>query len=221
MNSTYSYMKKLLTWIKKNPSWAIIAALVIVIIFLVLKGCGRGPGGSSDCVSDTVYSEIIIPGDSIPFEKIIPGKPYPVYRDTGSTNVVILPADTLQIVMAYLTENFYSITMLDDTGAYIKVDFSVWANEVQDSVKLTFMNRRPWHISQTIVDNKTIEEAKFKVYAGLSVGGWMDRFSLSPELYFNISRSHLLGVGYDVIGETIDFHYACKISFKNLLKKKK
>jgi hypothetical protein len=198
-------MKNLIASIKKNWGyWAIIAALVIVICFLSMcRGNCPGSGSTTDTVTktDTVTDSILI-------TKEIP-KPFSVH-DT----LIIPPGpiDTLTIVMAYFYESEYNVVLLDDTSAYIQYNFSVWMNQPLNG-NLIFRNRRPTVINTTNVVNNIIQERKFKVFAGASIGGSLTSFELSPGVLFQY-KYFLFGAQYNIFGESISIPIYYQFHFK-------
>lgn len=190
-----------------------ICVLIIVIIFLVLQDCG-GDKGKPDTIE--VIDTIKIPGDSVVRIDTIP-KDIIKLVEVEVHVPQFMDVDTLAIIMQYFEDKLYEVTGRDDTSMLVRAKIRVWMNEL-DTVIFETQNRRPWMIQRTIVENYNIEESKFKVYVGVGVRGWTDKFGLSPEVYFGINRKHMIGVGYDVINSMAEFHYGYKLSFR---KKKK
>lgn len=97
---------------KKFIPYSIIAVLLVAII--ILQQCRRNPGPEVT----TVVTHDTIPGDSVPYEVLLP-KPYPVYKDTGSTKWKFKDIDTCAILRDYFAEYYYQDTMKDDTSALV------------------------------------------------------------------------------------------------------
>ncbi len=85
------------------------------------------------------------------------GKPYPVFRDTGSIEYFPVPVDSAAIFEAYAklhhlhyTKNIYSDTLKNDTSALIVLNDTVFKNELQNR-SLTYQNRTPvYYITKTL-----------------------------------------------------------------------
>lgn len=206
--------KKIINYIK-DPRTLIIIVLVVVILFMgYCGGCGDKP---EPVPNDTTYTEVILPGDSIPYHDTIEvPKPYKVYDH--DTLYVYYDVDTPAIIISYYEENFYDILMRDDTSMTIRIKFSVWQNKPSD-LELEAFNHRPWHISQTIVQPPDIiQERKVKMFAGITVGGSADRFSLAPGVLFQY-KSFLSGLNYEVFSKSVNIPLYYKLSVKSKKKK--
>ena len=193
---------------------AILVMLLLAILFL--RECTRPQCREYVTISDT----IVKPGDTIPIIYTVT-KPIPAYRDTGTTKYVHLKIDTVAVVRAYLSTNYYDIVFKDDTSAYCQYRFAVNMNEVQGDGEFTFMNRRPW---KTVINTTTIEAPKLRnrFYIGLQVNGVFGSevtpISFGPHLLFVTKKSFAAGCSYDPFNKiaTVDANWL--ISFR---KKKK
>lgn len=200
----------------KIQKYTLVILVMFLLAILFLRECTRPECKDSINTSDT----IIVPGDTIPIIDTIQ-KPIPIYRDTGSIKYVNLKIDTVAIVRAYLSTNYYDIVFKDDTSAYCQYRFAVNMNEVQGNGEFIFMNRRPW---KTIVNTTTIEESKLRnrFYIGLQVNGVLGSeltpISFGPNLLFVTKKSFAIGCSYDPFNKIASVDANWLISFR---KKKK
>jgi hypothetical protein len=163
--------------LKKYGPWLIIGMLIVLIV--MLQQCRRPvpPEVTTTIIRDT------IPGDSIPYEVMLP-KPYPVYKDTGSTKWKYKDVDTCAILKDYFAEYYYSDTLKDDTSAFVQVNDIVTTNRLQNR-KLIFQNRRPTTITTTITNIGELPHHKF--YIGGGIGKSIPNFLTDSTLRLPIS----------------------------------
>lgn len=100
-------------------------------------------------------------------------KPVPYFVDTGKTDTVYIPPDSLAIVSKYLalhslyyTKNYYTDTLLNDTSALIVFSEIIFKNEPA-ARQLNFINRRATAINTTI-NNTNI--SKRQLFLGIDAG---------------------------------------------------
>lgn len=113
-------------------------------------------------------------------------KPYPVIRDTGSTEYILVPVDSSQIFEAYAalhklyyTRNIYMDTLKNDSAAFIALGDTVFKNELQQR-KLIYQNKTPiYYITKTL----TIPE-KSKLYIGADVTGLSGTVGFDASIIF-------------------------------------
>jgi hypothetical protein len=189
---------------KKYLPWIIIGILSILLV--IMQQCRKTP--EPEIV--TTITHDTIPGDSIPYEVLLK-KPYPVYRDTGSTKWKYEKVDTCQILKNYYAENFYQDTLKDDTSALIVVNDIVTENQLQER-KLTFQNRRATVINTTITNIGEIPRNKF--FVGLAIGRSLNNFAVGPSILFVTKKSFAYGLTYDAINKDVYGSFYYKISFK-------
>ena len=214
MDEKILIMKKIINYLK-DPRTLIIVVLLAFIVFMgYCGGCGDE---RPQVVYDTVYSEIVLPGDSFPVrDTIFQPKPYAVIK----SDTLWKQADSAGIIMQYWNRMMYDIVLRDDTSMLVRIKTSVYKNTLQ-AVELISQNRRPWHISQTIVQPPDIiEERKFKMFVGLTVGGSADKLSLAPGVLFQY-KSFLSGVNYEVFSKSVNVPLYYKLSVKSTKGKKK
>jgi hypothetical protein len=197
---------KFLKWLKDLRNPMIAVAVIIIIILSLLLQC-RKSGKCPEQKTDTVKTTEVI-YDSIPVKSDIP-KPeikwdtlrIPLYMDV----------DTLAIILAYFTENYYDLVLKDDTSAYVRYCVSVWQNELAPG-KFEFKNRRPTTINNTTIVNNIIQERKFKMFLGGSVGGSMNSFNLNAGVLVQY-KSFLTGANYGFMDKSINIPLYMKLSF--------
>jgi hypothetical protein len=184
-------------------------AVAIIILSLLLQCRGKCPGtsGTTDTIthSDTIRDTSLITRE-------IP-KPFSVH------DTLLLPPgpiDSLSVVMAYFNEGEYNVVLLDDTGAYIQYNFSVWMNQPLNG-KLIFKNRRATVINTTNYITNIIEERKFKMFIGASLGISATNFELSPGLLFQY-KYFLTGIQYNIFRKGVSIPVYYQFHFKKKAK---
>ena len=192
--------------IKQYAPWVIIISLVIL---LILQRCShREPVIKIQEKHDTIRDTTI--------RKVIISEPYPLEIGLPPDTFVYVP-DSSELLRQYrsLQKLYYASavyldTLLNDTTALITLRDTVTQNRLQQR-GLTFINRKPTIINTTIIQN----ESRFKMYIGLAVGGWTDKFSISPSILFQTKSDVVTGAHFDLINKiaAVDFYW--KISFRN------
>lgn len=142
-----------------------------VIFCLLLAYCCYQIGLNSS--GYTVTSDTLKVYHDTVYRESYSDKPYPVYRDTGSTEYVVLPVDTALIFQAYAalhhkhyTRNIYCDTLKNDTSAFVAIRDTVYKNELLNR-QLIYQNRTPvYYITRTIT-----ETPKNKLFLGADVTG--------------------------------------------------
>jgi hypothetical protein len=175
--------------------------LVAAIIFLfALRECDHRKNAGQYPQTDTIVQVDTIPGDSIPYRVEIKIKePVPVYRDTGSIRWREMDIDTLAILNAYFTTNYYHDTLMNDTSAFISLKSIVWQNLLFYD-ELYFQNRRPTQIITTLTPPTLLRN---RYYFGLGTTILGDHRSFTTNLML-VNRSGMaFSAGYDFINENI------------------
>ena len=198
---------------KKFIPYSIIAVLIVAII--ILQQCRRKP--EPEVI--TVVTHDTIQGDSVPYEVLLP-KPYPVYKDTGSTKWKFKDIDTCAILRDYYAEYYYQDTMKDDTSALVIVNDMVTENRLQNR-KLIFQNRRATVINTTITNYGDIPAHKIYLGAGLNnsvVNFNENTLGLTANVLWVTKNRWAYEAGYDIFHKSFEVTAFYKLSFK---KKKK
>ncbi len=183
------------------------AAFIVTIIILALLLQCRGNHQPCTSTSDTT---VITLTDTVPDrDTITKPQPYAVYRDTGSTKIVI--ADTGGALLACLEEKYYDLKLRDDTSMYVRVKAVVWGNNL-DTVFTETRNRRPQQVYN--ITNTAIQERKFKLFVGASIGGSATSFEVAPGLLIQYG-SFLFGANYCVFQKGIQVPLYWKIHGKD------
>jgi hypothetical protein len=141
-----------------------------------------------------------------------------VVRDTFRTFVyrtetvqVPVEVDTGEIFQAYFEKRYYTDTLKNDTDAFIRVDELITQNRISER-ELTFINRRPTVINNTVVQVPIEKEMReFSVGASLM---FRDR-SFDPGLKFGVRKDKLsYGATYYPLSRTVvlgvDFNFKVK-----------
>lgn len=198
---------------KKFIPYSIIAVLIVEII--ILQQCRREP--EPEVI--TVVTHDTIQGDSVPYEVLLP-KPYPVYKDTGSTKWKFKDVDTCAILKDYFAEYYYQDTMKDDTSALVILNDMVTENRLQNR-KLIFQNRRATVINTTITNYGDIPAHKIYLGAGLNnsvVNFNENTLGLTANVLWVTKNRWAYEAGYDIFHKSFEVTAFYKLSFK---KKKK
>lgn len=104
-----------------------------------------------------------IPGDSFPYAVYYP-RPYPVWRDTGTTRWRNTPVDTPAILADYFSRNAYKRVLQDDSSAYAAIFDTVTENRLT-SFRFDFQNRR----ATQVITNTTTTTGSKSIYIGPSL----------------------------------------------------
>lgn len=128
-------------------------------------------------------------------------KPYPVYRDTGSVQIIKLPADSAAIAKAYLKlhEDFYSTyfykdTLVDDSTMFIELGAKITQNKPIE-YKTNWIDRTP-----SVINRTTVIHSQNEFYIGL--GGGYQKTSIN--LLFKSKEGFIFTGGYDPIHNKIE-----------------
>jgi hypothetical protein len=198
---------------KKYLPWLIIGVLCILLV--IMQQCRHTP--EPEIITTVTHDTI--PGDSVPYEVLLK-KPYPVYRDTGSTKWKYEKVDTCQILQNYYAENYYQDTLKNDTSALIVLNDMVTENQLQ-ARKLTFQNRRATVINTTINNYGELPTHKIYIGAGLNnsvVNLDENTLGITANVLWVAKNRWAYEAGYDIFHNTIELTAFYKLSFK---KKKK
>ena len=188
-----------------NIVFALIAAIVLVVIF---KDC-TGPGNDTEAqdvnIYDTVYKVDTVRIESISY---VP-KYRTVYRTTNTTERVI---DTVEVVKEFFEKRVYNDTLRDSLFTVYLVD-TIFENKIISRSYSGQILSKTETITKTVYPNPTYISAGAILTSGEKPG-------ISPMLYFTKNK-HTVGLGYDVLnkGFTVSYQYKLKV-FKNGKKKK-
>lgn len=194
---------------KKYLLWFII--VILCILLLIMQQCHKTP--VPEII--TTITHDTIPGDSVPYTVLLK-KPYPVYRDTGSTKWKFEKVDTSQILKDYFATNYYQDTLKNDTSALIVLNDVVTENQLMQR-KLTFQNRRATVINTTITNIG--ETPRNKIYVGVGLGNSIANFSdntlmLTANVLWTTKRRWAYELQYDVFNKTVAATAFYKLSFR-------
>lgn len=200
-------------FLKKYLSYLVIAALIVMII--LMQQCRRTP--EPEVITTVIHDTI--PGDSVPYEVLLP-KPYPIYKDTGTTKWQYKDVDTCAILRDYYAQYYYNDTLKNDTSALVIVNDVVTENRLQ-ARKLIFQNRRPTVINTTITNYGEMPVHKIYIGAGLnnSLVNFDDNtLGLTANVLWVTKNRWAYEAGYDIFHKSFEVTAFYKLSFK---KKKK
>lgn len=175
-----------------KPSWILIAVLLVIIV--LQRECNR----HAPC-PEPVTQTVIVPGDSVPYVLSIP-RPYPVFRDTGSTRWRYRKIDTNAILEDYFARNIYRRILKDDSSAFIVLTDTVTENKLLGA-KLEFMNRR----ATAIHTHTYAAELRRQLFIGLGAGGNPYGVSLSGQVLYVNKKNNAYGLSADPFNKNIQF----------------
>ena len=169
----------------KSAPWIIIVILLGVIF--LQRECTPSierPEITYDTVFDTiVYSNSVY-------------IPQPVYRDTGSTQWLRFPVDTLQILSDYFARIGYRDTLQNDSNAIIIVTDTISQNRI--------ISRHPQitlfpHLIRETTVIKLPSPNRRKLFIGINLGRNPLQFSLSPTFVYLSKKQTAYSFSYDVL----------------------
>ncbi|GEM_PF-5781850 len=181
----------------KNLSWILLSIACIIIALMT----AFWPDKSVTTPQTVIHSG----GDQNPSVVTLPGKPYPIFRDTGSTKWVY--ADTSIKDVNYWKEKYYDLVegcsmisgysnvLKDDTSAYVSIDTRISNNEMQ-SQSMVFQNRR-----ETCINIYPATDTKNKVDLFIGTGVGYDNngrtWYFSPGLLGG-DQNYKVGIDYEL-----------------------
>jgi hypothetical protein len=188
----------------KTAPWIIISVLIILLV--LQRECHRCPDVTEPVAkTDTVY----IPGDPYPVS-------YPVYVPVRYDSIVydtsLREVDSFAIVKDYLAEVYGHAVLIDDSSAFLKINYMVCENRLKYVIPI-FQNKR----ATTIIHNTTVIESvkpKTKIFAGVGVGRSLTSFALAPSLALLSKKDHLYTMSYDVINNDVYVSMYWKLHFR-------
>ena len=127
------------------------AAIAFGLIVLYTKECGKKEKDPCYDNPETIILHDTIPGDSIPFEVLVPA-PYPVeIISPPETLWKTMVIDTMAILSDYFSKRIYNDTLKNDSSALVAVLDTVYMNQLW-SRNLIFQNRRATAINTYITN---------------------------------------------------------------------
>jgi len=186
--------------------WGNVKNIVIVILigWLVFeKSCDAPCPDPVPCPEFDTTAFIASLPIEYPDTSYVP-TPYPVYHTEDSLVYVEIPADvdSLAVVLAYFSPSIY----LDSIGT----PDSLFLLVLRDSVNENRIQRREildliLYPTFKIVTKTVIEPyvPRNKVFLGLGVGGWTDKFGVTANMMFMNKRDNAYQLSYDPLNNTI------------------
>lgn len=172
----------------KTAPWIIIVVLLVVIFFL--RECSPKP---EPCPKADTITIIQVDTFFYPVFDYIPK----IITKTEIVEVV-KKVDTAEIIRDYLTLNFYSDTLINDSNAYILVEDTVGYNRILSRIKTMRLYPR------TIYNTKIVEKVTpqdWRLFAGFGVGRSPNRFGLAASLLFISRKQTAYSVSYDALNK--------------------
>lgn len=193
--------------LKKYTYLIIIAGLCLVIFWLSF--C-RGQQIITKTGKDSVRVETYtVPGDAT-IDTLYYPTPVPYAKDSIIHDTIKLSAQ--ELYKDYYSTFYYSLPLLDDTGAFVRVVETVKCNRIQ-STKLFFQNRRPTQI--TTVVNPPAEKLRNMVYVGAFINSDLKGIGAGPSVLL-VTKNRRFGytAGYDLVQKNIQAGFYYKLQFK-------
>ena len=195
---------KILTWIwefiKKNPRDFVIIGLILSIVFM--RQC-RKP-----CEESTIISHIdtITQYDTI--KEFVHSQPQVIYEWQTDTIFV----DTANAIADYFVTRQYTDT-LKDSSYKIVINDKVSRNRLYGRESDIEIYNKTNYITLFKTDTVFIAkpyEQKFRLYMGIGINGWTDKFGFSGNIGFARNNSAYF-LGYDPLNKTINANMLWKI----------
>ena len=171
--------------------WLVIG-IIILIVGVSIKD-KYFPTIETTIVYDTVWT------DTVKIKKYIK-EPYPVYVDTGSVQIIILPVDSAEITEAYIklhkkyfSTYYYKDTLKNDSIAFIEIGAKITQNKPV-SYDLNYFNKTP-----SIINNTTNIYSQNEFWIGLDVGKGI----ICPNILYKLKKGYNFGVGYNLENNSI------------------
>ena len=185
-------MKKALNYIFIG----VIASLLMYIFFF--QSCNHCP----DCPEYDIIHDTI-PGDSVPYPVKV-DKPFPIYRDTGSTQWRDQPVDTNALLADYFARYFYADSITDDTSFLAIILDTISQNRIA-SRRFLMQNLRPTMIN-TIVNVKE-PDPKRMLFVGVGISGNKDGIkSFGADFVYKNKEDRVFSVGFDLLFKKVNYN---------------
>ncbi len=187
-------------------TYPLIILVLIVVIFLQ-RECGNKPPPEPRIV--TVY-------DTLRYtDTLYQPKPFNVvkyvYKDIHhyklDTCYVMGEVDTIAILQDYFATVVYKDTILNDTNGIVTIYDTISENRIQSRS----VHKRFYPTTYIIHSEKP---PRTKVFVGLGVNGWVDKFGVSANIGLMTKRDHLYTLYYTPINQSVGFNIYWKIKIK-------
>ena len=134
---------------------------------------------------------------------------YPVYRDTGSTRWKFYDVDTAAILKDYRYILVYNRILKDDSSLFIGLVDTVSENRLWGS-KLSVINRRPISIIDSMHGRVPVNYEPIGLYAGFSVGRSTRQFGIGPSIML-LRKNTSYSIVYDLTNKDLYFNISAPI----------
>jgi hypothetical protein len=190
----------------KHPKNTIIVVLILVIVLMRIMQ--PDPPICPECPEITHTTDTITYRDTI-YVPVIEKKYVPKYVKVVRFDTIRTEVDTIEILKDYFASTIYSDTILNDTNGLITIHDEITENKIKSrSVKKKLY---PHYTNTTI---KVPETKRIKMYAGIGLNGWSNKFGASANVMIQNKRDHVYSVGYDPFNESVEFRVYWKIRLK-------
>jgi hypothetical protein len=196
---------KTLAWMLKHSRDIIIVILAVILI--LQRECAPKPKPCPeyhDSTSVTVtHDTVTVAGKTVYY-------PVPYEVHTIDTFFATKPADTAFILRDYVELRKYNIPIIDTNGK-INLFASVQFNRI-----IQYSHIGEFYPKTVYVYKEHTEtvQPRNKVYAGIGVGGWIDKFGAEASFGLNTKKDHLYTISYDPINTYARLNLYWKIKLK-------
>ena len=130
------------------------------------------------------------------------------YRYRVQVDTVI---DTVEVIKEYYTKNFYFDVLKNDSNAFISVSDTIYQNQIISRESVVKVYPTTIYTTNTITE---YEKRRNKVFVGVGVNGWVDRFGASVNFGLLTRKDHLYTLGYDPINSNVNFNMYWKLRLR-------
>jgi hypothetical protein len=190
----------------KHPKNTVILVLVLIVVAMYLMR--PEPPICPECPEITHTTDTVSYRDTI-YVPVIKKKYIPKHVEVIRYDTVLLDVDTAEILKDYFTQLYYQDTILNDTNGLIVVCDTVAENRIKSRV----VRKRIYpHYTNTTI--KVPEKKRIKIYAGIGLNGWLNKFGASGNILLQNKRDQIYSIGYDPFNQSAEFRIYWKLRFK-------
>lgn len=186
---------------KTNITYIVVVAVTAVLTWYIVASLHSDYNNSSDStksavITDTIIDTVIVYKNSY--------QPKHIIHDTTIIIKIDSTIDTNAIIQNYLTTRIVTDTLIHNKQATIILTDTITQNAI--------VSRNP-QIRLYIPRITTLikhSQPKYQMFAGMTVGGNVHRFSLGPSIAIQ-HKKQLLGLSYDLVNKEINLTWRHKL----------
>ena len=178
----------------------IVLSVVWIVAFYFYNRITIKENSTNEHIKDSTYTKHDTIKDTVYLKK-----PVPVYRDTGSYKLTVLPADTQAILKALNQLNelrVYNRPVIDNDSLKVSIIDTVQYNELGAGKATFWMTRKT--ITHTITTTKTVNPSH-ALFIGVNAT-YADRLYIAPSITYQTDRHQVFLSATDKIF-TIGYNY--------------